>query len=190
MDAGESTVTAPVGHAALDRVRTGDGGPTDDMASDLDRPPLGTLAGVLHRALVHRVVQRIEEVGGTVTRPAHLYVLRALSPDSASVTELAERCDASKQAISQVLDVLDHLHLTRRVRDPRDGRGKLVELTPQGREALAVAVRVWGDVEREWADLLGGQAEMTRVREAMLTFVERFGDYRRGDRHPRIRPIW
>ncbi|MGX1163584.1 MarR family transcriptional regulator [Arthrobacter sp. SLBN-100] len=162
----------------------------DDVTSELDRPPLGTLAGVLHRALTHHVAQRIEDIGGSVTRPAHLYVLRALSPDSASVTELAERCDASKQAISQVLDVLDRLNLTRRVRDPQDGRGKLVELTPEGREALAVAVRAWGDVEREWADLIGGQSEMQRVREAMLSFVERHGDYRRGDRHPRIRPIW
>jgi DNA-binding MarR family transcriptional regulator len=163
---------------------------TDDVTAELDRPPLGTLAGVLHRALVHRVAERIEEVGGSVTRPAHLYVLRALSPDSASVTELADRCDASKQAISQVLDVLDRLGLTRRVRDPRDGRNKLVELTADGRHALAVAVRAWGDIEREWADLLGGDDEMHRVREAMLTFVERYGDYTRGDRHPRIRPIW
>lgn len=162
----------------------------DDVTSELDRPPMGTLAGVLHRALVYRVAERIKEVGGTVTRPAHLYVMRALSPDSASVTELGERCDASKQAISQVLDVLDGLGLTRRVRDPRDGRGKLVELTAEGRHALAVAVRAWGDVEDEWAELLGSRAEMQKVREAMLTFVERYGDYQRGDRHPRIRPIW
>lgn len=167
-----------------------DRGPTHEWTTDIERPPLGTLSGVLQRALVHRVVERIREVGGEVTRPAHLYVLRALSPDSASVTELAERCDASKQAISQVLDALDRQNLTTRVRDPRDGRNKLVELTPEGREALAVAVNAWADVEDEWAELLGGKAEMHRVREAMLAFVERYGDYRRGDRHPRIRPIW
>lgn len=162
----------------------------DDVTAELQRPPFGTLAGVLHRALVDRVAVRIEEVGGSVTRPAHLYVLRALGPGSASVTELADRCDASKQAISQVLDVLDRLGLTRRVRDPRDGRGKLVELTPDGRHALAVAVRAWGDIERDWAELLGGDAEMLKVREAMLMFVERYGDYSRGDPHPRIRPVW
>ncbi len=162
----------------------------DELANELARPPMGTLAGTLHRALVNRVVELIGEAGGAVTRPAHLYVLRALSLDGASVTELAERCDVSKQAISQVLDVLDHARLTRRVRDPRDGRGKLVELTPAGREALRVAVRAWGDVEREWADLLGGEAEMQRVRKAMLLFAERYGDYRVGDPHPRIRPIW
>lgn len=135
-------------------------------------------------------MQRITEVGGTVTRPAHLYVLRALSPDGASVTELAERCDATKQAVSQALHVLDGLNLTKRVPDPHDGRGKRVELTADGHKALALAVRSWGDVEREWADLLGGQAEMQRVREAILTFVEHHGQYHRGDPHARIRPIW
>lgn len=177
------------GHDSAD-AGYGDNGPTADWVADLKRPPLGTLTGVLNRALIHRVIQRIEEVGGAVTRPAHLYVLRALATDVASVTELAEQCDASKQAISQVLDVLDRRNLTTRVRHPRDGRSKVVSLTSEGRAALAVAVHAWGEVEREWAELLGGQAEMQRVREAMLVFVEHHGDYRQGDSHPRIRPIW
>jgi DNA-binding MarR family transcriptional regulator len=190
---GQIATSSPIGEPTLgpsSEAWYDDIGPTGDWVADLKRPPLGTLVGVLHRALVHRVIQRIEEVGGAVTRPAHLYVLRALATDAASVTELAELCDASKQAVSQVLDVLDRENLTTRVPNPQDGRSKVVELTAEGRTALALAVHAWGEVEREWAELLGGQAEMQRVREAMLVFVEHHGDYRQGDPHPRIRPIW
>lgn len=166
------------------------GGPTDHWQADLGRPPLGTLAGVLNRALIHRVSQRIEQVGGEISRPSHLYVLRALHPGGASVTEVADRCDVTKQAISQVLDVFEVRGLVVRRPDPRDRRGKIVLLTERGEQALATAVLAWGDVEREWADLLGGTDKMERVREAMFVFVERYGDYHRGEQHPRMRPIW
>lgn len=166
------------------------GGPTGEWRRDLNRPPLGTLVGVLHRALVTRLCQKIEEAGGEVSRPSQLYVLRGLSSGSASVTELADRCEVTKQAISQILVFFEERKLVRRRPDPRDGRGKIVSLTKRGERALEIAVLAWGEVEREWAAMLGGQDEMHRVREAMFAFVLEFGDFRLGDQQPRMRPLW
>ncbi|MGX1163566.1 DNA-binding MarR family transcriptional regulator [Pseudarthrobacter sp. SLBN-100] len=164
--------------------------PTGDWRTDMERPPLGTLAGVLNRALVDRVSQKIDEAGGEVSRPSHLYVLRALGAGEASVTRLADLCEVTKQAISQVLDAFESDRLVSRKPDPRDGRSKIVVLTKRGERALAEAVLAWSEVEREWADLLGGQEEMHRVREAMFAFAARYGDYHLGDQQPRMRPVW
>lgn len=164
--------------------------PTGDWRRDIDRPPLGTLVGVLNRCLIERVGQLIEEAGGDVSRPAHLYVLRALSPDGASVTQLAERCDVTKQAISQVLGDFEARRLVEITGDPKDARSKIVQLTKRGEAALGLAVLCWGRVEAEWSDVLGGPAEMEHVRAAMLAYLQSIDARPADDQSPRMRPIW
>jgi DNA-binding MarR family transcriptional regulator len=163
--------------------------PTGDWRLDVDRPPLGSLTAMLFRALVDRLEVHITEQGGQVTRPSHLYILRSLYPAAATVTELAERCEVTKQAISQILDSLESMKVVKRTPDPRDARAKVVKLTKKGERSLEIAVLAWGEVENEWAKLLGGPAAMQEVREAMFAFIEKYGDWHRGEQ-PRLRPVW
>jgi hypothetical protein len=72
---------------------------------------------------------------------------------------------------------------------PRDARAKVVKLTKKGERSLEIAVLAWGEVENEWAKLLGGPAAMQEVREAMFAFIEKYGDWHRGEQ-PRLRPVW
>jgi len=164
-------------------------GPTGEWRIDVDRPPLGSLVGMLFRALVDRLRERMVELGGEALRPSQLYILRSLHPRGASVTELAERCEITKQAVSQLLDALEGMDLVRRAPDRTDARSKIVTLTERGEQALATAVRAWGDVETEWADLLGGQQGMQAVRRAMFRFIETYAEWRGGEQ-PRLRPVW
>lgn len=164
-------------------------GPSGDWQFDVERPPLGSLSTMLLRALTDRMEVHRSAEGGDPLRFSHLYLLRGLYPDGASVTELAVHLDITKQAVSQLVDTLERMQLLRRDPDPRDGRGKIVSLTPEGERELATAVRAWSEVEREWAELIGGQREMQRVRAAMFAFVEAFGDWHRGER-PHNRPVW
>lgn len=163
--------------------------PTGDWRVDVDRPPLGSLTAMAFRALVDRLEVHINEQGGQVTRPSHLYILRSLYPRGATVTELAERCEVTKQAISQILDSLESMKVVKRTPDPRDARAKVVKLTKKGERSLEIAVLAWGEVEKEWAKLLGGPAAMQEVREAMFAFIEGYGDWHRGEQ-PRLRPVW
>ena len=156
---------------------------------DVDRPPLGSLIGMLFRAQVDRLQEKMVELGGEPLRPSLLYILRSLHPHGASITELAERCEITKQAVSQLLDPLEHKDLVRRTPAPSDGRIKIVTLTERGERALATAVQAWGEVEKEWAELLGGSAAMQGIRQAMFAFIESYGDWHRGDQ-PRLRPVW
>jgi DNA-binding MarR family transcriptional regulator len=163
--------------------------PIGDWRVDVDRPPLGSLTAMLFRALVDRLEVHITEQAGQVARPSHLYILRSLYPDGATVTELAERCEVTKQAISQILDSLESMKVVKRTPDPRDARAKVVKLTKKGERSLEIAVLAWGEVENEWAKLLGGPAAMQEVREAMFAFIEKYGDWHRGEQ-PRLRPVW
>jgi len=46
-------------------------GPTGEWRIDVDRPPLGSLVGMLFRALVDRLRERMVELGGEALRPSH-----------------------------------------------------------------------------------------------------------------------
>jgi DNA-binding MarR family transcriptional regulator len=163
-------------------------GPIGDWRHDIDRPPLGSLTGMLFRAMVDRLDHHSDDEQDRLVRPSHLYILRSLYPHGASVTQLAERCEVTKQAISQVLNQLEVLNLVRRAAHHQDGRAKLVELTEEGQRALARAVDAWTGVEREWAGLVGFEA-VHEVRRAMVTFLEAYGNWHQGD-EPRLRPVW
>lgn len=163
--------------------------PTGDWRIDMDRPALGALASMVFRVIVDRLQVHLNARGLDPIRPAHLYVLRSLYPEARSVSELAERCEVTKQAISQVVDSLDALGLVGKVPHATDGRVRLVRLTEKGVQQLSAAILAYGDVEAEWAELLGGPEAMKTVRDAMITLVETFGNWHLGE-EPRLRPVW
>lgn len=67
-----------------------------------------------------------------------LSVLRRLSDDGpARVTELARMTRASQPGMTQLVGRMERSALVRRVADPTDGRGVLVEVTREGRELLS-----------------------------------------------------
>ena len=157
--------------ASNGRVVLSPNGPTGDWQADVDRPPLGSLIAMFFRAMVDHVADHIAAEGGHMARPSQLYVLRSLYPDGASVTDLAERCEVTKQAISQVLGPMEEMELVKRAPDPRDRRAKIVKLTKKGENALGVAVQAWGRVEQEWAALIG-PAVMADVRRAIVAYLD------------------
>ncbi|MFC4271302.1 MarR family transcriptional regulator [Sneathiella chungangensis] len=61
---------------------------------------------------------------GALARPGH--------EEGVSVNELSEFLLVSRQNVNGLLLRLEHHGISQRVPDPRDGRAKLVQLTPQG----------------------------------------------------------
>jgi DNA-binding MarR family transcriptional regulator len=62
-------------------------------------------------------------------------------------TVLAERASVTKQAIGEVVSDLEGKGLVKRVPDPEDGRAKLIQLTSDGRNMMAAAYEVIGEIE-------------------------------------------
>jgi DNA-binding MarR family transcriptional regulator len=81
------------------------------------------------------------------------------APYRRSAGDLARGADLSTGAMTNRLDQLEGTGLVRRLRDPDDRRGVLVELTDKGREV--------------WEEALGSQAEKEALFASALTKRER-----------------
>jgi DNA-binding MarR family transcriptional regulator len=91
-------------------------------------------------------------------RPSHsVGVLRTIDPDGTRPGELARRAGVTPQAMAEFVRHLEERGYVERVRDPTDGRARLVRLTPRGREASAAAHVVFAGIEDRWKRTLGAQ---------------------------------
>lgn len=71
-------------------------------------------------------------------------VLRVLEEGSASVSRLAETVVRTTGGMTKIVDRLERRGLVRRVSDPSDRRGVLIELTADGRELSEKASDAYG----------------------------------------------
>lgn len=124
-----------------------------------------TVEGMVDRILgIGRRLQKLldETLAGHGLSHGEWKVLSSLhwagSPYRRSAGELARIADLSSGAMTNRLDRLEEAGLVRRLRDPDDRRGVLVELTDEGR-AL-------------WKDAIGAQAEKEALFASALTKPE------------------
>jgi DNA-binding MarR family transcriptional regulator len=97
-------------------------------------------------------------------------------PYQRSAGDLARIADLSSGAMTNRLDQLENAGLVRRLRDPGDRRGVLVELTEEGRRLRTDAIRVQAEKESLLASTLT-RDELAQLngllRRLMLEFEER-----------------
>jgi DNA-binding MarR family transcriptional regulator len=124
-------------------------------------PPRASLAigiGALFDALVRALHEALPAAGFPDIRPAHsVNVFRVIDPTGNRPTELARRAGVTPQAMAELVRFLEQRGYVERFSDPSDGRGRIVTLTDLGREASAVARRVFTDMERSWEETLGAR---------------------------------
>ena len=114
----------------------------------MDDPDLLRLLLAAHRRLAGELGDGLAERGYPEARPGHAVVFRYIDRRTgARLTDLAERTGMTKQAMMQVVDDLEARGLVRRVRDPQDGRAKMVRLTAKGRRFAPEARRARQAVE-------------------------------------------
>jgi len=98
-------------------------------------------------------------------------------PYRRSAGELARRNELSSGAMTNRLDQLEAEGLVRRLRDPEDRRGVLVELTAKGRKRHAQAIGVQAEKEALLKEALS-ERELAQLngllRRVMLTLEERY----------------
>ncbi len=120
-------------------------------------------------ALLNRVVQEWE------LDSAQLSVLFALwgtaPPHRQSPTVLHRQLIQSPSGVTHTLRRLTDAGLTRRIRDPHDGRSWHVELTPAGVEVTRSAI---DQLMSDLADVFHGltKAQLDRLAEAQRTIIE------------------
>ena len=93
-------------------------------------------------------------------------------------SELVERCDVSKQAISQQIAHLAANDYVALDADPRDARARLVRLTTKGERAQQLVRGLFVEIERDWARQFRVE-EFDRLRSLVSRLlVQRVGDAR------------
>ena len=97
-------------------------------------------------------------------------------PHVSSPGALAEHCDLSSGGMTSRLDRLEQAGLVRRLPDPDDRRGVVVQLTDEGRDAWDAAASVQGRKEAFFASALT-KAELGRLidllRKLLLALEDR-----------------
>jgi DNA-binding MarR family transcriptional regulator len=105
--------------------------------------------GILYKRLKRLLNETLAEHGLKHEEWSVIFILRqAGEPFRVSAGHLAQHAEISSGAMTNRLDRLEASGLVRRLPDPKDRRGVLVELTPKGLEAWESTVHVQAGKER------------------------------------------
>jgi DNA-binding MarR family transcriptional regulator len=118
---------------------------------------LGALLRLPYETLVARTYAELAASGFDDIRPAHSSVFRHILPDGSRLTELAERAQLTKQSMAYLVDALQQQGYVDFVPDPRDGRAKLLHLTPRGLAFQEAAIVVSQRIETGLSRQLGAK---------------------------------
>jgi DNA-binding MarR family transcriptional regulator len=97
---------------------------------------------------------------------SHQAILNHLSLSGTRLTVLAERAAITKQAMGQLVDEVERLGFVERVRDPLDGRAKIVKFTAKGHALMKAGTRVGTSVQQEYSALIG-EKKMQRLHDLL-----------------------
>ncbi|MBB2985559.1 MarR family winged helix-turn-helix transcriptional regulator [Terracoccus luteus] len=110
----------------------------------------------LSRRLAHEMgVAADPALAGLTGRRARL--LQLIPPDGLRASELADRARTTRQALGQLVDVLEGMGLVESVTDPADARVRLVRRTPAGEAASAEVTRAIAAAEQALRDDVGAR---------------------------------
>jgi DNA-binding MarR family transcriptional regulator len=107
------------------------------------------------RALVDGISAGVSARGFGDVRPAHGFAFARLSAGGATVTQLAEHLDVTRQAAAQLVDELAAKGYVERRPHPRDARARLIVLTGKGHACTQAAQAAITETLRPWETALG-----------------------------------
>jgi DNA-binding MarR family transcriptional regulator len=121
-------------------------GSAPDMEPQL---PLGALLWRASVAHVDRMLAELAALGYADLARAHMKIFPVLEAAGTRITAMAVRLQVSKQAVAKLIDDLERRGYLYRDADARDGRARLVKLTPRGASLLRDAVAVRRRIEEK-----------------------------------------
>ena len=122
---------------------------------DISRLALPGLFEIAAEAVLIEFREDLVEAGYGDVRPTHGCVFRFVREDGMRPTELAHLAGLTKQSIGEIVEDLERLGYVKRIPDPADRRAKLICLTEKGEEAQRVGYRLFGRIEKRWAERYG-----------------------------------
>jgi DNA-binding MarR family transcriptional regulator len=124
------------------------------------------------RALVDGVSAGVSARGFDDVRPAHGFAFARLSAGDATITQLAEHLDVTRQAAAQLVDELVAKGYVERRPHPTDARARLIVLTEKGWACTRAAEAAISDTLRPWERQLGAE-RLLAIRDDLLRIAPR-----------------
>ena len=138
---------------------------------------VGLLA--VSRALLDGISAGVRARGFDDLRPAHGFAFARLAPGGATITQLAEHLDVTRQAAAQIVDELIAKGYVERHPHPQDARARLITLTEKGRACTRAADAAIADTIGAWAGMLG-ERRLLALRDELIRIAP----------HGPLRPTW
>ncbi len=149
--------------------------PAANLAGGPERPDpnLAILLRGPFFAFIAEVLRRLHEAGYDDLRVAHLVVFQHIAPEGSRITELAAKAQMAKPSMGYLVQHLEDAGYLERGPDPRDGRARLIQLTPRGWQECEDALDIIAGMEAELASALeqGQMATLRRLLETLGTLT-------------------
>ena len=140
-----------------------------------DQRMLGAMLRIPFQAIVARIDEGLRARGFTDLRPAHFVIFQHIRPEGSRITQLAEQAQITKQSTGSLVDHMMACGYVERLRDPDDGRAKIVRLTERGWELDNAAREILNEIEQEWAEQVGDErmAQLKQTLKDLIALIER-----------------
>lgn len=145
---------------------------TGDPDPDMTSPALGGLLRMVYDTHLRRAYEGVTATDFRDVTPAQFNLFRWPGMDGLRPSEVAQRNGLSKQAVNDLIGVLESNGYVERHPDPADARARLVRLTGRGNELLHAAYRTSTAVEAAWAERIG-EERFASLRSTLAEMVER-----------------
>ncbi len=151
------------------------------MNGPVSTSDFGILLGMAYQRFVVELNEHLVARGFTEIRATYGYVFRALADGEMTTAQLATKLGITNQGMAKIVNEMSLNGYLEKEVNARDGREKLLRLSPRGREALKTARAFHASFERR----LGKDGAV--LRELLGGIVER--DQREDDLARVLRPF-
>ena len=137
----------------------------------------GLLLRLLFRAthaMNAEIADRVRVRGFSDFQPSFTALLANVDTEGTHVTAIAKRLGMSRQAASQLLQVVEAKGYVERVPDPKDGRAVIARHTASGRRLLLTAIDIMQSIEKEYETILAadGLARLKRLLRRLVVATD------------------
>ncbi|NHU85450.1 MarR family transcriptional regulator [Kocuria sp. JC486] len=139
-------------------------------------PGMATVTAIFraHQILLTRIDQALRPHGLTFSRYELLALLQFTRSGALPMSKASARLQVHPTSVTNAVDRLEAAGLVRRVADPNDGRGRLVEITDAGRDLVSA---VTPGLNAVFEDVGMSPADLEAVYSALKTFRHSAGDF-------------
>ncbi|MDM5248507.1 MarR family transcriptional regulator [Lysinibacillus sp. G4S2] len=154
-----------------------------EVFNELD---LTSLLSLSFSTSINELHDRLSVMGFGDIRPVHGFMFKCIIPNGATGIEIAEYLGITKQAVSKMVDYLEHRGYVMRKAHPTDKRGKIIVLTERGWLVVNAKKKILAEIEQQWITKIGVERLQT-LKEDLTTLVY---DVNEGKLPTSLRPVW